>query len=374
MDIKNSELTPFSGEFYIVLDTNILINVHKKVFYSLPVLKSIFDANEDRLWIPKHVWTEYTENWSGIPKQCKKALDESQVRINQNIDKFKIRNAAGLVESQAQTKIELKFNPIREEIKRFYSNEKKKYSETQNTKIYDEMKDWLGVKVGNGFKIHEIIKIMWEGEVRYKNIIPPGYEDESKKNGNVFGDLIIWKEILDKAKKTNADIVFVTEDLKGDWDNPKSRKLLNQEFNEETGKDIQVLKLEDYQNVYSQKPATKRISEALAQLDENRERYSKFRNELTKSILSELIRNMLEQKDLFTAAISTLGFSNDPTKIFFDNPSLKSLIDSASDLDRIKEMAAIYLPSIPYTANDLLRMKGFLDNSDIDDKSSTDHR
>jgi PIN like domain len=59
-----------------------------------------------------------------------------------------------------------------------------------------------------------------EGEERYAKKIPPGYEDAKKgSNGSAdkFGDLIIWKEMIDKAKADKRPIIFVTDDGKSDW-------------------------------------------------------------------------------------------------------------------------------------------------------------
>lgn len=67
-----------------------------------------------------------------------------------------------------------------------------------------------------------------EGEDRYKRMIPPGYEDAKQKDGNFlhenieyerkYGDLIIWKQILDVvSEKKLKNVIFVTDDQKKDW-------------------------------------------------------------------------------------------------------------------------------------------------------------
>ena len=47
-----------------------------------------------------------------------------------------------------------------------------------------------------------IVAIHKEGEERYAKKIPPGLEDTKKaaEGGDKFGDLVIWKEIIEKAK------------------------------------------------------------------------------------------------------------------------------------------------------------------------------
>jgi hypothetical protein len=73
-------------------------------------------------------------------------------------------------------------------------------------------------KVGRDYSHDEIMKITIEGKHRYEFKIPPGYEDLKDKIGTqIFGDLIIWKQILEYSKENRKNIVFVCNDLKEDW-------------------------------------------------------------------------------------------------------------------------------------------------------------
>ncbi len=55
------------------------------------------------------------------------------------------------------------------------------------------------------------------GHTRYHHKFPPGFEDE-KKDLNLFGDLIIWNEILESFKKTKKKKgILITNDNKKDW-------------------------------------------------------------------------------------------------------------------------------------------------------------
>ncbi len=59
--------------------------------------------------------------------------------------------------------------------------------------------------------------ISTHGQVRYNHKLPPGFEDE-KKELNLFGDLIIWHEILEFCKKNNSKkAILITNDNKKDW-------------------------------------------------------------------------------------------------------------------------------------------------------------
>jgi hypothetical protein len=82
-------------------------------------------------------------------------------------------------------------------------------------------------KIGEAFSRKELDEIYKNGEKRYENNVPPGYKDKSKQGAYTvgdselvrkFGDLILWKEIIKKAKAENiASVVLVTGDVKEDW-------------------------------------------------------------------------------------------------------------------------------------------------------------
>ncbi|WP_204277464.1 PIN-like domain-containing protein, partial [Escherichia coli] len=58
-----------------------------------------------------------------------------------------------------------------------------------------------------------------EGEDRYAKKIPPGYKDAKKDAGEFdkYGDLIIWKDMIGKAKADKRPILFISDDAKEDW-------------------------------------------------------------------------------------------------------------------------------------------------------------
>ncbi|WP_313370952.1 PIN-like domain-containing protein [Sedimentibacter sp.] len=93
------------------------------------------------------------------------------------------------------------------------SDENRKFIQSGLVKIFQHE---LCKKTSNVFNDEEIAQIKEEGIQRYENKIPPGYCDH-KKDDNEFGDLIVWKELLQKSKLTKRPILFITRDKKEDW-------------------------------------------------------------------------------------------------------------------------------------------------------------
>lgn len=136
-----------------------------------------------------------------------------------------------------------------EEIRKIIKNQfDKRKEELENVSSDDAVKDAIeSMQVGKPFDFAEVVKIAKEGEFRYASSIPPGYEDVERKVGTQkYGDLIIWKEIIQQAKLEKKPIILICNDVqKGDMyvkdkkGNPISpRHELVREFYDETGQDF----------------------------------------------------------------------------------------------------------------------------------------
>jgi hypothetical protein len=113
---------------------------------------------------------------------------------------------------------------------------------TEITLLFDK-------RIGKEFTKDDLKKIYIEGKDRYDEQIPPGFKDyENKKkkdDRHIYGDLIIWKELMNFSKKEKKPLIFVTDDRKEDWwtiENGKTirpREELIKEFYDIT--DIRIL-------------------------------------------------------------------------------------------------------------------------------------
>lgn len=115
-------------------------------------------------------------------------------------------------------KVESSLNSITEEITKIKSSHPKwKNSDTILEQI-EQIFDNFGEKFSN----KELKEVFKEGEKRFKDKIPPGYADDKANGGEKegeekFGDLIIWKQILNFSKTIDKPVIFVTDDTKEDW-------------------------------------------------------------------------------------------------------------------------------------------------------------
>lgn len=141
-------------------------------------------------------------------------------------------------------------------------NERK--HELQSKFAYDSIQDKINnyFSIGRDYSYAELLQISQQGERRYNSKIPPGYMDVNEKVGfQIYGDLIIWKQLLEYAKERNLPCIFVSDDTKEDWNefqentegkkskktNPrKARVELLFEFYEEVNQRFRKLTLRDF--------------------------------------------------------------------------------------------------------------------------------
>ena len=80
----------------------------------------------------------------------------------------------------------------------------------------------LDDKIGVCFTEEEYKNNFKEGKRRYDAKIPPGYKDsvkqkETNDGKRIYGDFLIWEELIAKSKSSEKPILFITDDAKDDW-------------------------------------------------------------------------------------------------------------------------------------------------------------
>jgi hypothetical protein len=212
-------------EAIFVFDTSALLNLYE---YSDSTISDIFTTTfkdlEGRIWIPFNVSLEYTGSRHRPIDKLKKEyvdLENNFKNIENNLEQIKNKtkskekhpffediNLEDFVESFRKLK-----SKSEAEIK---SQNEILLKKLENDVILNFINS--NFSIGYKYSYSEISNIVAEGEFRFRNSIPPGYKDESSKQGfQKYADLIIWKQIIDYSKKFDKSIVFVMDDLKEDW-------------------------------------------------------------------------------------------------------------------------------------------------------------
>ena len=86
----------------------------------------------------------------------------------------------------------------------------------QHDNLRDALDTLLADKLGLPYSQKKLDEVYNLCKQRYEQEIPPGYKDVGKEGAKKYGDLILWSQVIDKAKETNKPIILVTDDRKDD--------------------------------------------------------------------------------------------------------------------------------------------------------------
>ena len=268
------------SEAIFVFDTSSICALYNLKADSQKVVADILNKLKDRIWIPAQVKYEYLKNREKvIDNPVNECYNNPHIvktghqfvnnfsdflKDNENNDYHPYIKDDSFHEL-TQKRDELK-KTIEEIIELIKKEKTDRISEIQSIKINDCIKDtFLTLKCGQAFSFNEILGIIQEGEFRYRNTIPPGYKDKDTKQGSqIYGDLIIWKEILRYACQENKSVIFVCDDVKEDWlqkngkDIETPRVELIKEFQDTAGTDFwmyTIKKFIDKLELYNKDPS-----------------------------------------------------------------------------------------------------------------------
>ncbi|MFW6031657.1 MAG: PIN-like domain-containing protein [Myxococcota bacterium] len=147
-----------------------------------------------------------------------------------------------------------------------------------------------------------------EAEQRIKEKVPPGYKDAGKDDA--AGDVLIWFELLELAKKTGCDVLFVTDDSKEDWwlavhgRRVMPRPELRKEMLDKTGRDFYLLSSSSFLRMSSAMigedgrqavEAADHIERGLASMERESREMQSAQGKLQASLLPESLREAIEE-------------------------------------------------------------------------------
>ena len=221
------EFTELWKECIFSFDTNVLLHIYR---YSPKTRQRLFDILEklqERIWIPHQVGYEFHKNRLTVIFDQSKAYEKISKILEENLKIEKIGTLKKDLEAYKKhstievkeiiEKIEAPIKEVNKSLKNNLQDLKKKHPDLLKEDIFqDKMIEILNGKIGNPYP--DLLYIYKLSEERFKYSIPPGYEDAKKKPvPDMYGDAILWLQLIDYAKSEKKPIIFVTDDDKEDW-------------------------------------------------------------------------------------------------------------------------------------------------------------
>lgn len=223
-----------------VFDANVLLNLYSYASTTRDDFYSILQELGDRIWLPYYAGLEYQRRRLNVVKNEKGVFKEIRDNL-EKIEKIFSSDFRKLHLKRRFPKLSDKTEILEKEISKAISTYKKSLNHwdkqqpcvRSHDKVRKKLDDLFSGRVGEKPNSQEWLNQIYnEGKVRYEKKIPPGFQDADKANpkggelfsydgyeyNRVYGDLIIWSQVIEKARNEAVrNVIFITDDAKNDW-------------------------------------------------------------------------------------------------------------------------------------------------------------
>jgi PIN like domain len=222
------ELAMIWNECIFVFDTSTLLNIYRYTPETREDFFKILERLQDRIWIPYQVGLEYHDQRENVISQQQTIysdLDTINAIFQEKIlNKYQKGHSFANIEQ-----IKKVLNTAIDQSKKILREAESKHPNLLEEDIYlERITRLFEGRVGDHYPKNKLKKIYEEGQQRFNEKIPPGYEDERNKT-YPFGDLVLWFQLIDYAQLQKKPIIFTIDDSKEDWwrkDKDKKEKIL----------------------------------------------------------------------------------------------------------------------------------------------------
>ncbi len=269
IDLTSKEKDELWEEGVFVFDTNVLLNLYRYSGETSKALIGAFTKLSDRIWIPHQVAYEFMKNRCGVIYDLVSKYETFETNKKTFLDQAK-----GLSNMQDNDPEVIQ---LKKSIEDWLEKTKKANLTVMNPSddgILGDILELFNGKTGNAYAKEIKEDLLKEGEKRFKGSIPPGFKDNGKKeskecDNNAYGDFFVWKQIMDYAKQSHKDIIFVTADQKEDWWYITKGKTvgplieLRKEFGEITNQRFLMYSMKHFMELYEKKYELPRINKSI---------------------------------------------------------------------------------------------------------------
>lgn len=256
--LGDAELKKHWQEDIFSFDANVLLNLYRYTPKTRDTFFNILDKIKDRVWISYQAAFEYQKNRLIVISKQHEAYNEirSLLEAKKNEIETKLNDYKRhpyLQTEDLKKQIQSAFEAINRDILKL---EKSHPDYLQDDPILVKLTELLDGRIGDDVPTEELEKIYRDGKKRYEEDIPPGYKDKTNKkndgNRSLYGDLIVWNQLLKYARSISSSIIFITDDRKEDWwykfkgKTIGPRPELIKEFKDETGKRVNLYQADNF--------------------------------------------------------------------------------------------------------------------------------
>jgi hypothetical protein len=222
----------------VVVDTNVLLDLYRLPTTAREEFLNILGLLRDRLWIPYQVALEFQRRRLSVitseRRTTESTLESARALVGElksKVDALEIdKRGLGLASQPLLLDLEQANTKLLSAVAAVH---KAQVEIASIDPVRNKLDEIFEGRVGEGPSSQQALdQLVDSAEERYADRIPPGYEDVGKeKNPNEatfihehlkyqrkYGDLILWRQLLGHAKRTESRVVLlITGDKKEDW-------------------------------------------------------------------------------------------------------------------------------------------------------------
>lgn len=240
-----SDYTALWKNGIFALDANVLLNLYRYSPETRTELENALVGIKDKLFVTHQAAKEFLKN--------RVIVTASQAEEYTKASRAITELAATIANNKKHPFLEEgelpPFIKITEAVtKQLEAQKEKLLKRLTQDEILDFVEKYFDGRTGEPFSAEQLSALVAEGQKRYEQEIPPGYKDGNKdQSGDPYrryGDLILWKQLIQKARADNKPLIFITDDQKDDWWQEQSgrtigpRPELREEFLKESSQDF----------------------------------------------------------------------------------------------------------------------------------------
>ena len=169
------------------------------------------------------------------------------------------------------------------------------------TEAVERLTDLFDDRVGAKWTPEQLKALGREGEERYASKVPPVYMDSRKDRGqhDKFGDLIIWKDMMAKAKEEKRPFIFISDDAKEDWwwihrgEKLGARPELRDEFKDVSGQSFHIYEFAQFLRIAADRHPE--IKASVAEIEKSLRGDEQARRRLDGAAEEKALRNSISR-------------------------------------------------------------------------------